>query len=216
MQNRCGFTLVEMLVVITVSAVMAAVCTGILCMLLQAEHRGRDDLHHGMTAGRLAEQFRDDVHAAAGLPPNQPDRSGWQFQLPPDRTVDYRVARGTVVRTERVGGALRRQESYQLPEESHGRHRGFPGSAAGGGLFAVGPAGREPAPRRSGLRPRLPLCQDARQEGTMRKDRKARRGLSRFSRRGGRCCPNRWFRRENGTVPLRDRGPPASSAAGWS
>ena len=37
MQNRRGFTLLEMVVAITVAAVMMGICTGILCMLLQAE-----------------------------------------------------------------------------------------------------------------------------------------------------------------------------------
>ena len=144
-------------------------------MLLQAEHRGRDDLHQGMSTARLAEQFRDDVHAAAaGLPQKHADKHGWQFQLPPDRIVVYEVKPGMVTRTERVGGAAA-AGILRAAGPEHGRHRGLAGLAAGGGLFAAGTARRKAASRGGGLRPRLPLCQDARREGTMMSDRNCRR-----------------------------------------
>ncbi len=142
MKNRRAFTLLEMVVAMTVAAVLMGICTGILCLLLQAEHRGRDDLHQGMSMGRLAEQFRDDVHAAAAGPPQKhADKHGWQFRLPPDRIVVYEVKPGMVIRSERVGGALRRQESYELPDQSTAAIEVSPDARPAVACLLLGPPG---------------------------------------------------------------------------
>ena len=134
-----------------------------------------------MSVGRLAEQFRDDVHAAAAPAPAEarPESSGWQFQLPPDRTVVYRRQAGHSD-PDRTGPRRRTAARIlRVAGSEHGPHRGLIGRAAGGGLFAAGPARRKRASRGGHLRPRLPLCQDARQEETMMSDHKCQR------RRGG-------------------------------
>jgi prepilin-type N-terminal cleavage/methylation domain-containing protein len=117
MNCRRGFTLIEMVVVITVSAVLMGIGTGILALLLRSQRLAHDDLDHGRSVARLAEQFRDDVHAATGTPQYLPDRSDWQWQLPSGRTVVYHLAPGVVGRREWFGAKLYRQESYALPAE---------------------------------------------------------------------------------------------------
>jgi prepilin-type N-terminal cleavage/methylation domain-containing protein len=121
MVHRRGFTLIEMAVVIAVSAVLMGIGTGILGLLLRSERLARDDLGYGRSVSRLAEQFRDDVHAAAEGPHSRPGQTGWQWQLPPDRTVVYQLKPGTISRTEWVGKVLRRQESYNVPAEGAAR-----------------------------------------------------------------------------------------------
>ncbi len=118
MHPRRGFTLIEMVVVISVGAVLMGIATAILCMLLQSERSARDDLHAGGCVARLAEQFRQDVHAAARAPRSL-DRASCRLKLPPDRTVVYLFKPGVVNRTEWNGNeVLIRQESYDLPAES--------------------------------------------------------------------------------------------------
>jgi prepilin-type N-terminal cleavage/methylation domain-containing protein len=117
MHPRRGFTLIEMVIVITVSAVLMGIGTGILCMLLQSERLARRDLHAGTSVARLAEQFRQDVHAAARAPRNL-DRASCRLQLPPDRKVVYLFKPGIASRTEWGSNeVLLRQESYELPAE---------------------------------------------------------------------------------------------------
>jgi prepilin-type N-terminal cleavage/methylation domain-containing protein len=115
MHPRRGFTLIEMIVVITVGSVLMAVGTGILCLLLKSERLARDDFHAGTSVARLAEQFRQDAHAAVRAPRNL-DPDSCRFQLPRQRRVVYLFKPGMVSRTEWAGNeVLVRQECYDLP-----------------------------------------------------------------------------------------------------
>ena len=116
MRKHRGFSLIEMLVVITVSAALLGICTSILHLLMRSERAGRDHLHQATSAARLARQFRNDVHAAITPPaPGDAARPGWRFELAPGQTVVYRIEPGRVDRTEWERQKLRRQESYDLP-----------------------------------------------------------------------------------------------------
>ncbi len=58
----------------------------------------------------LTDQFRGDAHAAqefSGEP--------WKFEMGAGRVVEYRHEPESLVRTETVGGQLRKQEQYPLP-----------------------------------------------------------------------------------------------------
>lgn len=112
--RRRGFTLVEMLVVLTIGTVVVGIAVGMLHLLLRTEQAGRDRVPEARILARLAEQFRSDVGAAVRQP--RIAKAGeWQFALAGDRVATYRTLPGEVQWDERTADKLVRQESYVLP-----------------------------------------------------------------------------------------------------
>ncbi len=122
--RRNGYMLTECLVAIAVGAVVMGIAVTLLAAVLRIEGVARNDVYHNAAVHRLARQFRRDVHAAleAGEDRPQPqaddDGEAWQFELPRDRTVTYRIRPAGLVRTERSGEKVLHQESFALPPES--------------------------------------------------------------------------------------------------
>lgn len=112
--HRRGYTLIEMIVVMTVGAVVVGISVGMLHALLRTEQTGRDRVPQARILARLAEQFRSDVGAAVRPTPSA-QQGEWQFALTGDRVVTYRALPGEVRWDQRTAGKLVRQESYILP-----------------------------------------------------------------------------------------------------
>jgi len=120
MKSRNGYSMIEMLVVMATGAVVLGIAVALLHTLLQGERAGRERLRRCAVIGRLADQFRRDVHAAVGTTAEQPDdgedpAAGRCFELTPDVMVVYRFPPGAVTRSELAGAKLRHRESYRLP-----------------------------------------------------------------------------------------------------
>ena len=115
---RRGFTLIEMLVVLTIGSVVFGITVGMLHLLLRSERTGRERVHRAAVSARLAEQFRSDTAAAIRHEPVEEDNQQalCQFVLPGDRTVTYRAMPAEVRREERIAEKPVRQESYSLPD----------------------------------------------------------------------------------------------------
>jgi prepilin-type N-terminal cleavage/methylation domain-containing protein len=116
MIDRRGFTLIEMLAALTIGSVVLGISVSMLALLLRVERLGREHVQQDGVTVRLAEQFRDDAHAA--LPPAPTDarnKGPWRFVLASDRTVTYRALPEAVDREEAVAGKRVRYESYTLP-----------------------------------------------------------------------------------------------------
>ena len=139
---RRGSSLIELLVVITVVAVLLGLCAVTIQVLLRVEADAQARRSASATLGRLADQFREDVHAcdvaevrpAAGL------------RLSRDRgvAITYQAREGRVERVEAVAGQASRYESYDL-----GRRRVGCLRAARRRAKPVPGAGRQPdQPRR--------------------------------------------------------------------
>jgi len=113
MKRRRGYSLVELLVVISMSSVMLGIITVLFTLLFRIERSGRDHVRHSAVLGRLADQFRRDVHATpvGGVSVGEPV----QFSPAPDRTITYGTPHGAVIRIERVGSEEVRRESFVLP-----------------------------------------------------------------------------------------------------
>ena len=112
--RRRGYSLIEMIAVMTVGTVVVGISVGMLHALLRTEQTGRDRVPQARILARLAEQFRSDVGAAVRQTPNA--REGeWQFALTGDRVVTYRALPGKIQWDERTAGKVVRQESYILP-----------------------------------------------------------------------------------------------------
>jgi prepilin-type N-terminal cleavage/methylation domain-containing protein len=111
---RRGYSLIEMIVVLTVGAVVVGIGAGMLHLLLRTEQTGRGRVLQARVLARLAEQFRGDVGAAVRQTPGA--REGeWRFVLMGDRLVTYRALPGEVQWDESMAGKRVRQESYVLP-----------------------------------------------------------------------------------------------------
>jgi prepilin-type N-terminal cleavage/methylation domain-containing protein len=117
MNQRRGFNLIEMTAVMSVGAVMMGVAVTLLYGLLRTEGSGREHVHRQSVLGRLADQFRRDVHAAQTVAAAA-DGEGRQFELAPGRTVTYRAQPGALTRSEQVDGKIERRESFALPPGS--------------------------------------------------------------------------------------------------
>jgi len=113
MKRRAGYSLIELVVVMTVGAMMLGVAVGLLAMLLRTECAARDHLYHCTVLGRLADQFRRDAHAANAGNVDGPQRM--QLELALNRTVTYHRRPGRIVRVEQVGQTAERRESFALP-----------------------------------------------------------------------------------------------------
>jgi hypothetical protein len=106
----------EMMAALTVGSVLLGIAVSVIAVLMRVERTGREQLHQDAVTVRLAEQFRDDVHAATRLIPAEAGKKGpWQVILSPERTVTYRVLPEAVERDETVAGKVVRHESYTLP-----------------------------------------------------------------------------------------------------
>ena len=117
---RRGYSLIEMIVVMTVGATMLGIAVTLLGALMQAERAGRAHIGQNGIFNRLADQFRRDVHAADGLVvvvENDAGESAWRLNLGDGRSVWYVAGRDEIVREERKGRTVLRQESYRLPDD---------------------------------------------------------------------------------------------------
>ena len=89
MRLRRGFSLVELLVVLTVGTAMLMVAMSVLYMLKETQINVRRRLTEGRMINRLADQFREDVHQSRGMErvPDQrasPGNELWRITIGPD------------------------------------------------------------------------------------------------------------------------------------
>jgi prepilin-type N-terminal cleavage/methylation domain-containing protein len=63
-RSRSGFTLIEMLIVISVAGVMLGVTVCTIHLLLDAEHEATRSIRFNTSLARLAQAFRGDMHAS--------------------------------------------------------------------------------------------------------------------------------------------------------
>jgi prepilin-type N-terminal cleavage/methylation domain-containing protein len=113
---RRGYTLIEMLVVLTVGSAMLGIGIGMLHLLMRAEQSGRDRVHRSGAAMRLAEQFRADAAAAEGAVSTNDTPTQCGFLLASGRIASYRIESGEARRDEWVMKKLVRTESYPISE----------------------------------------------------------------------------------------------------
>jgi prepilin-type N-terminal cleavage/methylation domain-containing protein len=114
-----GFTLVEMLVVVTVGGVLMSLAVTSLVMLLRLEGAARERGRATDALANLARQFRADVHEARSAAARDRVPSGearaLALGLPDGRTVVYEAAAGRVIRREEGGPAAPREDWFPLP-----------------------------------------------------------------------------------------------------
>lgn len=115
---RRGYSLIEMLVAMFVFTALLGICMALVELLLKLDDRGQAHAEALATTARLARTFRADVHAA--LRAETPDGATAPIDRltlagPDGRTVDYRIVKGALIRTEREAGVFRQNDRFPLP-----------------------------------------------------------------------------------------------------
>ncbi|MBN1395391.1 MAG: prepilin-type N-terminal cleavage/methylation domain-containing protein [Pirellulales bacterium] len=122
--RRRGFTLIEMLVVITSLSVMLGAAVCLLCALMKAEGVGRQRQQRSESLSLFAERFRRDAHAAVEAPETRESSPGvcvWVFPLAAgadSRYVEYETRDGFVTRREHGPTGPDRWETFAVPKDS--------------------------------------------------------------------------------------------------
>jgi len=119
MRIRRGFSLVELLIVLSVGTAMLMMAMSVLYMLKEAQINVRRRLTEGRMITRLADQFREDVHTASRIErasneASSPDTPVWQLTIDPDTVVHYEFG-DREVRRARITGDDRIHDDYRLP-----------------------------------------------------------------------------------------------------
>jgi prepilin-type N-terminal cleavage/methylation domain-containing protein len=116
---RRAFTLIEMIIAISVAATLTGIALCVLLLMFRTEQRGRTQLAQAESLERLADQFRQDVHSALGeTVANGKEMRHWQFDLAAKRSVQYEIADDVVSRQERSDSNAVQRESFRLPKDS--------------------------------------------------------------------------------------------------
>ncbi len=119
--RRRGFTLIEMVAVITILGTLLGLCAGTIHLLMRLDRSGRAASEEAADLARLARDFLGDAHAAPPTDPagRSPDRM--TLDLGDGRTVEYQVRPGDLLRTAREGDKVRRREVYRRPSRTSAR-----------------------------------------------------------------------------------------------
>jgi prepilin-type N-terminal cleavage/methylation domain-containing protein len=111
-----GFTLIEMLVVITGLSMLLGLCAVTIQVLMRVSSDAQARRSASAALGRLAEQFREDVHGCdeAQLQPS----GGVRLSRGARIAIIYTARDGWVERVESTGGQAGRHEAYALGKGS--------------------------------------------------------------------------------------------------
>ncbi|MHB8901968.1 MAG: prepilin-type N-terminal cleavage/methylation domain-containing protein [Thermoguttaceae bacterium] len=118
-KSRRGFSLVELLVVLSVSTAMLMVAMSVLYLLKQTQVASRQRLDAARMLTRLSDRFRADAHGASRLEwvaddAALTDATAWKFTLDRDTTVVYEIRTEGVRRLE-TGSRGSVRDDYRLP-----------------------------------------------------------------------------------------------------
>ncbi len=128
-RSRQGWSLIEVLTAATVGGIIFGLAVVVAHGFFRLEENLRSERHTWGSLNRLAEQFREDAHAARAVvlsqPKSQPPQPGadgkvepgaaWTFRLAGNRQVEYAVSDQGVTRIERVAGKVLGRQRYALP-----------------------------------------------------------------------------------------------------
>lgn len=116
---RKGYSLVELLAVLSVFSVALTTIVLTLHGLQKSGDRVRANLDVGVQQGRFVHQLRTDAHAAQALVTSPSDNGAvvptvLQLTLPDQQTIEYRLHADQIERLVRTGDMLQHRESYRV------------------------------------------------------------------------------------------------------
>ena len=120
---RAGLTLVEMLVVISVAAVMLGMSVGVIHLLLDAEREATRAVRFNTSVARLTQAFRGDIHASrqVELPASEPGKPAVLVATLDNGQIRYELDQHLATRIETEGGRQVHREVFYLPPHSRMR-----------------------------------------------------------------------------------------------
>lgn len=100
---RRGWTLIEMLLTISLIGTLSGVGVKMLASLLRSEHHGIEHVSRLSTISRLSRQFRSDVHAATAvkIAPDSNATPWLQLTTQAGEDIQYQVHSAGLLRTEK-------------------------------------------------------------------------------------------------------------------
>ncbi len=117
LRARAGYSLVELMAVMSGMAVVVGGAIVLMQLMLGMSGEVRQRTYAIAMLGRLAEQFRRDVHNAQGEPRVAADHVSAEIGLPGGETVRWETnERGELCRRESVGQKSLRENTYSLPK----------------------------------------------------------------------------------------------------
>lgn len=116
-KRRPGFTLVELLVVMTIFLFLLSSVALSLGTLFRAQGNLQDELVEANAMSRLREQFRADAHrATTATVTNDNEATTLQLTLPDATSVSYRLQSQQIVRTAHEGESVLHRDVFKLLE----------------------------------------------------------------------------------------------------
>ena len=116
--NRKGASLLEMIIVMSLTSVVLVIGGQVIHTLLRSERNGAMSLVESLSRSRLNRDFRRDVRAAQALSPTAGDdgqRAVCELQLEHNRRVIYRQTdRETLARIELFNGTVHSRDDYAV------------------------------------------------------------------------------------------------------
>ncbi len=119
MNNRRAFTLVEMMVSISVGSVLMALALGIVHRTMRTESTARTHAEVERTAARLSRQFRHDIHQAksVSLDNQQSDATLLRLVLPDQQPITYRIEKRGILREQQHRDEQTHREIFTFPDD---------------------------------------------------------------------------------------------------
>ena len=118
-KQRHGWTLIEMLIVISATGVLTVTGAITIGMMMTADGRGAESLVHQTSIARLSAQFRSDLHATTEVSIediNGAEQQQLVLQQVDGSTITYQAAEGMLERQVDSDTNDGRREGYRLPE----------------------------------------------------------------------------------------------------
>jgi prepilin-type N-terminal cleavage/methylation domain-containing protein len=115
MNRRRGFTLIEMLAVITVMTALMGLAVTLLILLMTADRTSRRQLIENEQIEQLAASLRRDVRAAVTAEVTdtpQALQSRLVLNTGAEQSVEYVISAGRITRTQSAGGKSAGREAY--------------------------------------------------------------------------------------------------------
>lgn len=118
--TRRGWTLIEMLITLSVMGTITVVAVKTLGAMLRAEYTGVEHVARLMTTSRMARQFRADVHAASKveIAPDLPTKPLLVVTIDDTRQIQYETHASGLLRTDLRANLAPIKELWRLKQAS--------------------------------------------------------------------------------------------------
>jgi len=116
-RKRPAYSLVEVMVVIALTGVVASIAAVCLHGLYRVDRGVRKDIERRRSTVRLSVQFRSDAHLAleAAVNVGSGETQAIVFTQLPDRSIEYRVESNGISRIVRQSQRIVHQDVFRLP-----------------------------------------------------------------------------------------------------